>query len=390
MERRSHVLINAAESNVADGAVFQGRDMSGGTRDWTVRLRCCRGGRSNGVEVVEIDNGRIAIDVLPTRGMGIWRVRRGSQTLGWRSPARGPVHPSCVPILAPSGAGWLEGFDELMCRCGLQTNGPPVFDDAGRLIHPLHGRIANLPAHYVELIVDEVARTLTIRGIVDEAWLYSQSLRLTTSLTTGFGSNELSWNDEVENIGGQPATLQLLYHFNLGQPLLQAGARITAPVRSVAPFTEAAVRDGIDRWNIIPPQRPESSSQVYYCELLPDELGQTRVLATGLVDNEAIALRFDTQALPCFTVWRNTAAEADGYVVGLEPGTNFPNLHPFEKQHGRAVSLGPGQKWAAKVTVAWHQEAAAIAAEEQAIRAMQGKVKANLSPNPRADWSPDA
>jgi hypothetical protein len=292
-----------------------------------------------------------------------------------------------VPLLAPSGVGWLEGFDELMCRCGLQTNGPPVFDDSGKLLHPLHGRIANLPAHYVELIVDEVARTLTVRGVVDEAWLYSQSLRLTTSLTTGFGSNEFSWSDEVENIGGRAATLQMLYHFNLGKPLLQPGARITAPLNTVAPFTEAAVQDGIDQWHIIPPPRPESNSQVYYCELLADAGGQTRVLATGLTDNEAISLRFGTRTLPCFTVWRNTAAEADGYVVGLEPGTNFPNLHPFEKQHGRAVTLAPGEKWSAQVTVAWHRETAAIAAEEQAIRAIQGDRRADLLPNPRAEWT---
>ena len=45
MERRSHVLVDAGESIVADGAVYQGRDMSGGTRDWTVRLRTCHGGR---------------------------------------------------------------------------------------------------------------------------------------------------------------------------------------------------------------------------------------------------------------------------------------------------------------------------------------------------------
>ena len=38
MERRSHVLIDAGRSLVADGAAFQGRDLSGGTRDWTVRL----------------------------------------------------------------------------------------------------------------------------------------------------------------------------------------------------------------------------------------------------------------------------------------------------------------------------------------------------------------
>ena len=231
MERRSHVLIDAGESIVADGAVFQGRDMSAGVRDWTVRLRTLHGGRSEGVHVVELDNGQIAIDVLPTRGMGIWRIRRGSHTLGWRSPIRGPVNPAFVPLFEPSGLGWLDGFNELLCRCGLKSNGPPLFDDAGKLLDPLHGRIANLPAYYVELIVDEVARKLTLRGVIDESRFHFQSLRLTTSLTTAFGSNEFSWTDEVENIGGRDATLQMLYHFNIGQPQLR-------PARGSLPLSQ--------------------------------------------------------------------------------------------------------------------------------------------------------
>ena len=91
-------------------------------------MRTCRGGRSEGVHVVEIDNGTMSIDVLPTRGMGIWRVRRGEKTLGWQSPVREPVHPAFVPLFDPSGLGWLDGFDELLCRCGLESNGPPEFE----------------------------------------------------------------------------------------------------------------------------------------------------------------------------------------------------------------------------------------------------------------------
>ena len=173
------------------------------------------------MHVVELDNGAMCIDVLPTRGMGIWRVRRGEKTLGWRAPAREPVHPAFVPLMEPAGLGWLDGFNELLCRCGLESNGPPEFDDAGRLLRPLHGRIANTPAHRVELIVDEDAGRLTLRGVVDESRFHFQSLRLTTTITTEFGSNEFTWSDEVENIGGRDATLQMLYHFNIGQPLLQ-------------------------------------------------------------------------------------------------------------------------------------------------------------------------
>ena len=339
------------------------------------------------MHVIEIDNGQIVLDVLPTRGMGIWRVRRGAHTLGWRSPVRGPVHPAFVPIWAPSGLGWLEGFDELMCRCGLESNGGPAFDEAGKLTYPLHGRIANSPAHHVELIVDEVAQKLTLRGVIDESRFHFQSLRLTSSLTTVIGSNEFSWTDEVENVGGRDATLQMLYHFNIGQPSLQPGVRIVAPVGIVAPLTQDAAREGIERWNVMPPPRPGSSEQVYCSQLLADAAGNTRLLVVGLVDEQAVGMRFNTKSLPCLNVWRNTPAEAAGYVLGVEPATNFPNPHPFEKKHGRDVALASGEKWSGTVAVTWHVDVSAIAAEEQAIRALQGDRKTEFVASLRADWS---
>ena len=37
---------------------------------WTIR-----GGPGDGIDVVEIDNGRLCVSVLPTRGMGLWKAR---------------------------------------------------------------------------------------------------------------------------------------------------------------------------------------------------------------------------------------------------------------------------------------------------------------------------
>ncbi len=383
MALQTHVLIDAGESVVRDGAVIGD---AGGPK-WRMRGRTCRGGRSEGVQVVELDNGAMCIDMLPTRGMGIWRVRRGDKALGWQAPAREPVHPAFVPLMEPAGLGWLDGFNELLCRCGLESNGPPEFDDAGRLVRPLHGRIANTPAHRVELIVDEQAGRLTLRGVVDESRFHFQSLRLTTSISTVMGSNEFSWNDEVENIGGRDALLQMLYHFNIGQPLMRAGARITAPIKSVAPKTQVAADEGIETWNVMPPSRPESSEQVYVLDLAADHVGQTRVLVSGLTDDEAVSLRFNKSTLPCFTVWRNTLAEADGYVLGIEPATNYPNPRTFEKEHGRVVALKPGEVWRGAVTATWHNDARSIADEENTIASIQGSRRPEISSQPRADWS---
>ena len=180
MQSESHVLMDAGEELVADGVVCEGRAATAGGRNWKVNVHTFhRGGRSEGVRVVAVDNGAMTISILPTRGMGIWQVLRhhspassragdrGAARLGWRSPVHGPVHPAFVPLFDPSGLGWLEGFDELLCRCGLESNGAPDFDSSGKLLYPLHGRIANLPAHRVEVFVDEARGRLSLRGVVD-------------------------------------------------------------------------------------------------------------------------------------------------------------------------------------------------------------------------------
>src|SRR2546425_2475390 len=114
---------------------------------WTIIKNTLRGGLRDGVDLVEVHNGALSFSVLPTRGMGIWRGDYRGNALGWRSPVLGPVHPKFVQLEDRGGLGWLAGFDELLCRCGLASNGPPGDDGKTRLT--LHGRIANLPAQLV-------------------------------------------------------------------------------------------------------------------------------------------------------------------------------------------------------------------------------------------------
>jgi hypothetical protein len=53
---------------------------------FTVSKRILHGGKQEGVELIEIDNGMMTITVIPTRGMGIFKVHNGDVTLGWDSP----------------------------------------------------------------------------------------------------------------------------------------------------------------------------------------------------------------------------------------------------------------------------------------------------------------
>ena len=48
---------------------------------------------------------------------------------------------------------------------------------------------------------------------------------------------------------------------------------------------------------------------------------------------------------------RTPAGSRDGYVTGLEPGTNYPNPSPFEKARGRVVTLPVGGRYVAETTL---------------------------------------
>ena len=347
MAQQTHVLIDSAESVVRDGTVVQG----GGTGAAQVASaaanvpRRALGGRARRRARQRRDVHRRAAD--PRHGHLARAARTKRRWAGGRR--REPVHPAFVPLMEPAGLGWLDGFNELLCRCGLESNGPPEFDDAGRLLRPLHGRIANTPAHRVELIVDEDAGQLTLRGVVDESRFHFQSAAADdVDHDARSAPTNSPGRDEVENIGGREATLQMLYHFNIGQPLLRPGARITRADRH-GRTAHASRRQGRHR-TLEHHAAAATGLGRASLRLGPRgrQAGDTRVLVSGLTDDEAVGLRFNKRALPCLTVWRNTPAEADGYVLGIEPGTNYPNPRTFEKQHGRVVSLKPGESGAAR------------------------------------------
>jgi len=355
---------------------------------WRVSQRTLCGGLRDGVQLIEVDTGRMRLSILPTRGMGIWRAELpGGERLGWKSPVQGPVHPKFVPLTEPSGLGWLDGFDELVVRCGMESNGAPVFDEGGRLVYPLHGRIANRPAQHVSVTLDDSAGTITVRGVVEESRFHFQKLRLTTSITLQVGSTSFTLDDEIKNLAGTPAEMQMLYHINFGEPMIGDGAQLVAPVREIAPHDPTATAN-LDTWSNYSPPTAGAPEQCFFFDLLSDENNQTQVLLKNAESDAGAAVRFNTQQLPHFTLWKNMVASADGYVTGLEPATNFPNPRPFEKERGRVVELVAGETWSTQVAVDWLTSAEEVATTEQAVRKLQGDVAAQVCSKPKPGWTP--
>jgi galactose mutarotase-like enzyme len=386
MAVRTWILTDLDQDIYQDCLTVKPDHVEGPASGYSVVKRTLRGGIRNGVDVIEVDNGTCRFTVVPTRGMGVWRAAVGGVQLRWQSPVKGPVNPAFVPLWEPSGIGWLSGFDELLVRCGLENNGAPEFNPNGTLRYPLHGKIANTPARRVELSIDGDTGRITITGVVDETRLFGNKLRLISSISTQVGQPGLTINDTVVNLSAEPSELELLYHINFGPPLIRPGARVVLPIRKLAPRDAVAVGN-VGEWNVYGPETPGLGEACFFVDLATRPDGSTQTMLRSADGSQGASLKFNKGQFPCFTLWKNRQAQADGYVTGMEPGINFPNTRSYEKKHGRVAVLQPGESRTYEVTLEGHPTPAAVAAAEKAIAAIQGSQKPEILSQPQAGWS---
>jgi hypothetical protein len=356
---------------------------------WSVKMQVLHGGRQEGVRLVHLDNGKLKITLIPTRGLGILEVRAGDLRLGWDSPVKEVVHPRHVNLASRGGLGWLEGFNEWMVRCGLENNGQAGPD---RLVNnvgdtvvidlPLHGKIANIPAQEVEVAVQTAPPyRIAVRGRVLETMLFGPKLELAAELSTEPGSDRFRMRDVVTNKGAQEQEFQMLYHANFGKPLLDAGARLVAPLSEVTPYNANAARDAKKYDEFLGPTAGYVE-QVYLLKPRADQRGRTTVLLHNHAGDRGASLSYSLKELPYLTLWKNTGAEPDGYVIGIEPGTNYPNRRELERKHGRVPKLEPGGRYEMTIDFGVHAGKEAVRGVVGEIAAIQedAAVKVNTSP----------
>lgn len=374
-----------ADESGEDFSSLFGTTLTVDRSDLSVRPQLLHGGLGDGSQVLHVNCQDFSFSVLPSRGMGIWRAEFQNEPIRWQSPVRGPVHPKFVDLGEPSGLGWLDGFDELLVRCGLESNGAPEFNDQGQLTFPLHGRIANKPAHEVSVTIDDQAAEITVVGVVDEVRFHFLKLRMKSTIKIKAGEKGFRIRDEIHNLSDSPAEFQMLYHTNFGVPLLDAGARVVAPIKTLVPRNDHAA-SGIANWDNYEAPQPGFEEQVYFLELLGDALGDTQTLLRNAHGTRGVSLFYNTKQLPCFSVWKNTTSVADGCVTGIEPGTNFPNPRSFEGEKGRVVKLAPRGSFGFDYGLAYHSDSKEVEAAEQAIAKLQGKTTPTIHKTPQPDW----
>jgi hypothetical protein len=354
-----HTLISVKENvRVESWRIGGTADTPAGPVAWSVTKRTLHGGKQEGVDLVVVDNGCLRIAVVPTRGMGILDVTRGGVRLGWDSPVPEVVHPQFIRLDSRGGRGWLEGFNEWLCRCGLEWSGGPgqdrYPDEAGNEVVrdlSIHGLIANTPASEVSVAVDpEPPRRIRVRGRVAERMVHGAKLDLDVEISTEPGAASFRVADVVTNRGGYPQEFMMLYHTNVGRPILDAGAAFVGPVERVTPLGAYDPKE-IAAWATYAPPTHGFRGQVYCLRLHGGPDGRTLAMLRNKAGDRAVSMAYDLQALPCLAIWKCTRPEAEGYVTGIEPGTCYPSLRLIERKAGRVPKLAPGASHAMALDV---------------------------------------
>ncbi|MGB7344518.1 MAG: aldose 1-epimerase family protein [Pirellulaceae bacterium] len=361
------------------------------TRQGELKTRHGRfvGGAADQVEVIEVDTGVVRIYLLPTRGMSIWCIESEGVRFGWKSPVCGPVHPSRVPILDPSGLGWLEGFDELVVRCGLESNGAPEHSDSGHLVYPLHGRIGNLAADSLSIEYDEASGRLEVIGEVRESRLFFNNLTLRSRLRVHAGSAKVELLDDVTNELSTPTTIQLLYHINVGEPVLGEGSTVEIPLEELAPKDSLSGGE-IEQWNQYGAPESGYAERVYFAKPRADEANECVALLRSADGERGMQVAFKVKGLPRFILWKNTGALSDGYVTGLEPSTNYPNERSYEEKQGRVVQIAANETKSFRLSLTPLTDSESVGEVSQRIKDITGDEPTEIHTVPRPGWSPGA
>ena len=302
-------------------------------------------GPARGVRVAWFNTGSpLRFKVVLDRSMDIADAFHGQHALAWVSRS-GVTAPDPA---ANQGLEWLRSFaGGLMTTCGLTHVGGPESDANGT--RGLHGRISNQPAELTRVQQPDPARgemRMAISGIVRETGVFGPHLEMRRTISAELGKAEIRVEDEVINCGNQTAPHMLLYHCNLGYPLVDEGAELfwDGETRSRGGAQDDALFGGDHDFRHCPPPLPSHAGNGEACGFIQPRAGADGHCHAGVRNRRlglSLDIMFDKAQLPCLTNWQHWGYGE--YVTGLEPGTHYPIGQGTARRAGTLIMLEPGE-----------------------------------------------
>jgi len=301
-------------------------------------------GPGRGQRLLQIRNASgLAADIALDRGCDIASLEWCGVNLGWAGPVEPPVYSS---LPDDEGLGLLRSFDGVLVTCGLDHYGVPATGPAGhfiypnrpRVTYPLHGRIAALPARLMGYGIDlehENGPCLWCEAEILQTAVFAESLVLKRRIEVDCEGGSIRVKDHVRNASFRPTRHGLLYHINLGYPLLNPGTRI-----------RGVDQNFVDDFAANPPI-PDPDVVERFTAVRPTLQGQRALIVIdggAMAGGARISIGYDSRCLPAFGVWQ--AYQSGIYALGIEPHTGLGDPGaPFVPGHPDFLEAGEERRY---------------------------------------------
>lgn len=327
------------------------------TQPWTNKLS--NAAQLGGIETSIIDNGlgrgtRIAwintgtglrYKVVIDRAMDIADAFYNQHSLAWLS------HAGVMPPQPFSGKGidWIRTFGGgLITTCGLSHVGGPESDVYGE--RGLHGLVSNIPAEIESIIQpDPVAgkMEMSITGIIKQTQVFGPILELRRTISGTLGEAKIRIHDEVINRANTTTPHMMLYHCNLGWPLVDEGAEIVwqgAWKSRDGDPNNPIFREGNDFKTCPAPLEAHNGGgeEAAFIDIDADAAGRCHCGIRNASLGIELAIRFHKNQLPWMTNWQHWGKGE--YVTGIEPGTNPPIGQATARAQNTLIQLAPAER----------------------------------------------
>jgi Domain of unknown function (DUF4432) len=314
-----------------------------------VRLMTLENGVERGVRMLEFRTGSgLRFNVMADRGFDLGECEHNGRAVGWVSPT-GFRHPGLHEPESEGGLGFLRSFSGLLSTCGLDHALAMTEESAahyfyrfrGSVKQPLHGRIANIPGHlssYGEIWEGDEC-TLFCEGTVQQSTVFGEDLHLVRRIEAKVGGNEIVLKDRVMNHGFYRTPHMLLYHIDVGHPVVAEGSRYLAPIRDVIWAAHAGENYTAQQVSYRRYSAPKLNfrEQVWEFDMATDRAGNVPVAIVNDGMNFGLMVETAKAELPCYYQWQNF--QSGLYTVGLEPGTNHILGKDFARDRGELIWL---------------------------------------------------
>ena len=290
-------------------------------------------GKAKGTELIRVYNGKIQLLLVVDQALNIHRFDYKGITLNFISK-NGLVSPNRYNDADVVFGGYFNGG--FLYTCGLDNFGEPKNIDGTDVVQ--HGTLSYIPAENI------VTRTysengqyfVSVEGDVKFTRLFGSKLVLHRKITLGYLSNEVTIEDSIANESYTHDKYFLLYHINLGYPLLTE--------KTVIESNDIAETKGDDRPDIpddrfdtmLKPQDGAVETMYYHTMQGSD--------SEMIVRNGNLAVKFNVENLPYIMEWKSMVS--GDYALGIEPcNTSYLDMQPTP------IDVGEKHSFKIKVTV---------------------------------------